>query len=118
MRLETFQKLNAEVQNFKSQYCRYIELKDIECDEDNSQVRANGHVVSMVPSYAETFRAHGLDRFPPITVQPIPNGKFKIRDGNTRYLAAKIAGQDKILASTYHFETQRPKIVTGKRSKP
>lgn len=109
MNTQTFNHLKKTVVDFENKFCEVLPIEKIEYDEVNSQVRAAGHVTSMIPKYTETFKTHGVKEFPPITVQELSPGKFMVRDGNTRIQAAVKAGLSEIYASTYHDKVKQPK---------
>ena len=62
MNNEFYDRLKNNVENFTETYCKMVPLDQIDYDVYNSQIRASGHVVSMVPRYAESIRTHGIDR--------------------------------------------------------
>lgn len=83
----------------KSTHCMWVDVKDIIMDVANSQIRKNGKVASKVPGMVTDIKEHGQKV--PVSVRRLPNGKFELKDGITRYEAVKVIG-GKILVSLYH----------------
>jgi len=107
MKEANYKQLKSTVTNFDRKYTKVVPLSKIKYDKKNSQVRSSGHVISKVPSYAETMRQHGPKAFPPTSVKQLPNGDYKLIDGNTRALAADEAKKD-LFISWYHDAVLNP----------
>ena len=107
MRKEIYEDLTASDPNFDATYTDVVPLDRIVYDKKNSQVRQAGHATNNVQSYANTMKEHGPKQLPPASVKCLPNGKYEIKDGNTRTLAAeKIQGE--LFISWYHDQVVKP----------
>jgi hypothetical protein len=98
MNLEQFKKLKADVPNFVKDHCFFVDPEKLIYDKNNSQIRANGHVVNKFSDFAELI-SNEVD-LPPISVRRKPNGLFELKEGCTRAGGAELAGK-KILATDY-----------------
>lgn len=103
MNKNEFQTLNSTVPSFEK-YLKEVRIEDIVFDKYNSQIRKDGHVTKKVPTMAEGIRNGRTG--PPPSVRDLPNGKSELKDGATRVLANQAAGNDTIVVSTYHDQTQ------------
>ncbi len=104
MNSQEYKRLKKTVTNFDDLYCQWVHPDLLEYDYNNSQVRANGHRVDMYPYFAELIKKG--TPLPPISVIPLPSGKYKPMEGNTRAGGAKLA-EKPVLVSTYHHAVLR-----------
>ena len=98
MNTQQLQEFQKQVPNFLTKECFLIDPSELEYDTKTSQIRANGHVTTKYPDYAELFRK-GI-KFPPISVRKMPNGKYELKEGCTRAGGAALA-KVKLLATDY-----------------
>ena len=102
MNKESYNQAKREIEDFDKNYTKLIPIESIQFSENDSQVRQNGHVQTMVPRYALAME-NGV-RFPPISLRSLPNKEYELKDGATRLLAAKMIGKKEILAQLYYDE--------------
>jgi len=102
MNLQTWKDLDQSVSNFQD-YCIRVPMSSLVIDCEASQCRQAGHRTDMVPQFAETLKKSAGWPFPPISCKKLPDGRFEVKDGNTRALAAEKVGAE-VWVCTYHSD--------------
>ena len=94
MNNQQFENLKNTVTDFEDKHCFYIPSGDesISFDKETSQIRKRGHVISNVPRLAQQLKEG--NQHVPASVRTLPNGKYEIKEGCTRALAAQEAEVD------------------------
>tara|TARA_R110000744_G_scaffold43041_10_gene96710 strand:+ start:14605 stop:15615 length:1011 start_codon:yes stop_codon:yes gene_type:complete len=101
MREEFYKEYVSDYGMTFSQYCHWVPLEECVLDEHNSQVRAKGHVKDKVPAMANQLSDNGKGQQVPASARALPNGKYEIKDGCTRYLGHLRAGNSEVWVSTF-----------------
>ena len=86
------------------EYCRHVPLDKCELDENKSQVRAKGHAKDKVSGYANQFAPGGVGQRIPVSARVLPDGRYEVKDGCTRFLGHQRAGSSEILITTFQDE--------------
>ena len=105
MNTEQYENYKLTIPNFDKLHVREVPLLDVRFDQLNTQIRQKGHVVAAMPALAESIARNGQEV--PATVRTLPNGKYELKDGATRYLALLENGTANIKISDY-FDSTNP----------
>ena len=99
MNREMYNDCLAKVKNFEKIYVRDVDTDKIVLDDKLSQIRVKGAVAQKVPAMVSDIETNGQEV--PSCVKCLPNGKYELKDGITRYLAQK-ERKNRLRVSTYH----------------
>ena len=91
MNTQQLKAFQAKYPDFLDKECFLVDPEDLVYDKNNSQIRANGHVVTKFSDFAELFK-NGAD-LPPASVRGLPNNKWELKEGCTRAGGAALAGK-------------------------
>ena len=108
MKKEVYKELSATVPNFDKMYTAVVPIGEIKYDKESSQPRAKGHVLAHVPRYRAILQEGGPKAMPPASVRRLPNGKYELKDGSTRALAADTDTIGELWISWYHDAVMKP----------